>query len=293
MFVDHAAEIFLPGPLSAGPPLLVGVYLAMRSIGRMAFPLFAFLLVEGFLHTRDWKKYGLRLFGAAVLSEIPFDLMASGTWLDFEYQSVMVTLFIGLLAMAAVRAADTALRREKVAGPDVAAAATDPALAAPDMAPEATDVTPAALDADPAATKAPDATLAVLSVPPEAPSVAQSIAPAPFNFALRALAFIAIAAVSILLAEAAKSDYAGGGVLLILVLYLFRYRPADRMLFGFFALWALYRDPFAFITMFAFFFINRYNGEKGRNMGYLPYLFYPVHILFLYGAGVIIHGIYH
>ncbi len=48
--------------------------------GRVAFPIFAFMAVEGYFHTRNFKKYMLRMLLFAVLSEVPFDLMYGGTW---------------------------------------------------------------------------------------------------------------------------------------------------------------------------------------------------------------------
>lgn len=86
---------------AAMPPTakkLYGLYLLLRMVGRLAFPIFCFLLVEGFHRTGNRKKYALRLALGAVLSEIPYDLLVSGEpfWIQ---QSVMVTLLLGFGAL--------------------------------------------------------------------------------------------------------------------------------------------------------------------------------------------------
>lgn len=80
---------------------LFRVYQLMRVIGRVAFPIFCFLLAEGVHYTRDPKRYALRLTVGAVLSELPFDLALFGGW-TLGDQSVMITLLLGFFALRAM-----------------------------------------------------------------------------------------------------------------------------------------------------------------------------------------------
>lgn len=64
--------------------------------GRIAFPIFAFMIAEGYFHTHNFKKYMQRLFLFALLSEIPFDLMYGGTVFYPFHQNVIWTFIIGL-----------------------------------------------------------------------------------------------------------------------------------------------------------------------------------------------------
>lgn len=82
----------------------------LERIGMIAFPLFAFLLTEGFLHTHNRKKYALSLAAFAIISELPFDLAffndlasRSGTFpFYWDYQNVFFTLLLGLCAMLCI-----------------------------------------------------------------------------------------------------------------------------------------------------------------------------------------------
>lgn len=80
------------------------VYSVMRGIGRIAFPIFCFLLVEGFCHTSNRKRYMGRLFLFALISEIPFNLGLKQSIFAPESQNVFATLFIGMCVLCALRA---------------------------------------------------------------------------------------------------------------------------------------------------------------------------------------------
>lgn len=71
----------------------------MTYIGRMAFPIFAFQIAEGFVHTSNFKKYALRLLGFAIITEIPFNLFYSSRFINPYHQNVLFTLLLGLLAI--------------------------------------------------------------------------------------------------------------------------------------------------------------------------------------------------
>lgn len=107
MLIDHSALVLLSRYAPANIPLFTigtkgySLYRICRDVGRAAFPIFCFLLVEGFIHTRSRKKYGLNLLLFACISEIPWNFMFSNTW-TYEKQNVFFTLFLGYLAFCAI-----------------------------------------------------------------------------------------------------------------------------------------------------------------------------------------------
>ena len=78
---------------------IVSGQLWMTCVGRLAFPIFAFLISEGYAHTRDVKAYAKRLFWFGVISEVPFNLMIMSSPVFPFHQNVMFTLLLGLLAI--------------------------------------------------------------------------------------------------------------------------------------------------------------------------------------------------
>lgn len=77
--------------------LLFSGCLWLDYIGRLAFPLFAFGIVEGYKHTSNFKRYVLRLLAFATISEIPFNLMYNSSLVYPFHQNVIFTLLFGLL----------------------------------------------------------------------------------------------------------------------------------------------------------------------------------------------------
>ena len=97
MVLDHLWATVVPGNLW------------LTCLGRLAFPIFAFQLCEGYRYTSDYRRYCLRLLVFALLSEIPFNLFYAGSVIFPFHQNVLFTLLLGLLA---IRQADM-LRREE------------------------------------------------------------------------------------------------------------------------------------------------------------------------------------
>lgn len=88
--------------LVAHQDLLWDIYHLLRDIGRTAFPVFLFFLVQGFIHTHDRKAYAIRLFAFGILSEIPFNLCVDQMFFSTAHQNVMWSLLIGFLMMWAL-----------------------------------------------------------------------------------------------------------------------------------------------------------------------------------------------
>ena len=99
--IAHAMDI-LPETYTK----LQNVYNVLDGVGRLAFPIFAFFLVEGFVRTRSVTKYAIRLGIFAVISEIPFDLGLFGKMFKWDHQNIILTFFIALLMLVVIKYLD-------------------------------------------------------------------------------------------------------------------------------------------------------------------------------------------
>ncbi len=98
MLIDHIAYVML----ERGVGLSGNLYMIdriMRGMGRIAFPIFCFTIVEGFQKTSNAKEYLKRLLIFALISEIPFDLAFRGSIFSMSFQNVFWTLGVGLAAL--------------------------------------------------------------------------------------------------------------------------------------------------------------------------------------------------
>lgn len=293
MLIDHAAAAVLSrylvqGMQSAADALAWQqehmtaclVYTVMRSIGRLGFPIFCFLLVEGFQRTRDVKKYALRLGIFALISEIPFNLAICGQTLNTGYQNVYFTLLLGLLALCAFSFFEKAEKQEEKKLP--------PALRM--VFPVTGMILPAVY-------------LYLLNLPSpfriKEPVFLSAIAGGclALGFLLYGIrkglsrvqtvsADITALALCMIAAELLRTDYAGMGVLTIAAMYLLRRHKAAAMAAGCVVLSIMSLSELP--AFFAIIPIALYNGMRGMKMKYFFYAFYPVHLALLYLIAVLI-----
>lgn len=256
--------------------LLYAVYRSMRLIGRLGFPLFCFLLVEGFGRTKNVKKYALRLGIFALLSEIPFDLAFKGMFYNPGYQNVYFTLLLGLLCLwgfeffAGLWKEKTGKKWEQVLGMlMIGTGVLSPAgylFLFVAMPAEFRNTEPWILFVSLCVI-----TAVILGVYGSQKGLErmQTIG-----------ADITVLAVMMGLAEILHTDYSGMGVLTIIVIYALRRQKAVSMAGAGIVLTIMNSTEItAFLTMLP---VALYNGKRGLRLKYFFYVFYPVHLLLLY-----------
>lgn len=98
MFIDHFNKAIITPKLNYQQPL-VFISSLFDIIGRIAFPIFAFMIVEGFYKTNSKWKYLRNLLIFAVISEIPYDMFQSKVFINNRSQNIMWALALGLLTL--------------------------------------------------------------------------------------------------------------------------------------------------------------------------------------------------
>ena len=107
MLLDHLAVINVMGPIfGTHHGMRLEIYEILRLIGRLAFPIYCFLLTEGSFYTGSPLRYGLRLVICGLLSELPYDFALWGGF-NWQHQNVMVTLFLGFIALEVMKRCST------------------------------------------------------------------------------------------------------------------------------------------------------------------------------------------
>lgn len=193
----------------------------LQLIGMLAFPLFCFLLVEGFLHTSSLKIYAAGLSIVALVSEVPFDLVYSGTFFNPYRQNPVFCLLLGLGTLAVLEKAEVSLKQS-----------------------------------------------------------------APWK--QTTLKFL-IAVAACALAVAFRIDYGIFGPLIIIILYMLRERNVFGMALACFLL-ATTSQTLGFLCFLDILPVLFYNGERGFGRKYVFYAVYPLILLIVYAA-VLIMGL--
>jgi hypothetical protein len=107
MFIDHFGDAIVP---NLHVPYVDELYYTCRIIGRIAFPIYGFLLVQGMTHTRNPYQYILRLGMGIPLAELPFDYLFEGNF-TWECQNVMVTLTLGAVMLLCMQKTEEKWRK--------------------------------------------------------------------------------------------------------------------------------------------------------------------------------------
>ena len=262
MFIDHLTLTCLEVARDVGGTRIMYTFPAGetldeigRGIGRLAFPVFCFLIVEGFIHTRSRWKYLLRLLIFAAAAEVPFCLTVFPKSTS-RHADTIFTLAAGYVVIWCVNTLSRFL----------------PAKFRPvPFAIQSCGAGSNALEAEYAGGRADDDALIRLPEPLD-------------NLAVRMVLFAVPGAVLTYgmcwLAKWAGCDYSYGGVLCILILYMF-YRAREFSLLAAW-LWLSYYNHSELLAITGFSLIRCYNGKRGKQNKYFFYVFYPGHLLLLY-----------
>ena len=293
MFIDHFAAVLLENYLNWVTPDTVAyqawiqenpyvnylwdLYYVMRLIGRFGFPIFAFLIVEGFQHTHSVKKYAINLGVFALLSELPFNLGFSSKLLCPKYQNVYFTLFLGLMSLIGIYYFEATKKYcEKLkplfylaallAGPFV----TYVTLRDFEIVRELSHVEGTLL-------------YVILGASGIVTLLLFSLLGRKWDIARKNMFTGVVLSATIFgfTADFLNTDYGAGGVLTIVILYLLRKKK--KLAFSMACVELTLLSVAEFTAFFMLIPIGKYNGQRGMKLNkYVYYAFYPVHLGLLY-----------
>ncbi len=302
MLIDHIAASVLDYYLATFSEKSNAYYLLtlldgfMRLVGRLGFPIFIFLLVEGFKYTHSRLKYARNLLIFAFISEIPFNLtFCGGKILCPEYQNVFFTLFLGLVCIWLI---DIVNRDEKKKIPSVFEY----------LGPVFAGLLGMQLFSNCVFS---GIVIGFFSEEPYYLSglvLVKFFTQAPIYFlalctlgGIAALIFcivffkksekekrskyglsLLVICIFVYIAEIMMTDYSGWGVAAIVAGYIFRNNKVKSIMATVVSL--VVNNPIEFSAFITVALVQNYNGKRGINMKYFFYAFYPCHILLLYGV---------
>lgn len=97
MLIDHVNKALIYNFLDRDFPLIISDLFDI--LGRIAFPIFAFLLVEGFFKTGSRKNYLLYLITFGIISEVPFDMFSTCEFFQPNANNIFFTLSLMLITI--------------------------------------------------------------------------------------------------------------------------------------------------------------------------------------------------
>ena len=265
-----------------------GTYDLCRSIGRIAFPIYCFLLVEGFLQTRSVARYARNLFLFALISEIPFNLALYGKWFQVDpsngilhlfegtHQNVFFTLLLGLLMLAAIRLLwskegwKIGFRFLFYPAAFLTGAFLVYLVSSSEFG-KLLSLTKYSVKFYLIAVIAGSVAVVIAGIAGIRATWDQKI-----SLALSALVVMAFFAVAMYFVV----DYNGWGILVILAMYALRGQRTAAFSTGCILLISM--KAFEWSAMFGTPFVALYNGKRGLNVKYFFYLIYPLHFVILY-----------
>lgn len=304
MLIDHTAATILDrtlmargmGELDATNPQAVldfmsenaGLYYLdsfMRLIGRIAFPIFCFLLVEGFKYTHNKWNYAIRLGIFALVSEIPFDLALFNQFLEFSHQNVYFTLLIGLLMLTGFE-----LIREKLAGKKwLPLLAAGGAVAVGGIVTygfrgivQMINIILGTAQLGTGITLKDGVYIILAIVITLLCLLIYLIMGRKGSFQKTGVVFadLLILVAGMLLAQLLRTDYSAFGILTIAVIYMLHKSNVKAVLGACITLTIMSLSELT--AFFALIPAALYNGKRGWKMKYAFYIFYPGHLLLLY-----------